>query len=103
MNNSDKVVKSIKAENNRADFFYVTPGDYYLRLFIDRNGDGVWNTGAYDQELQPEEVFYFPKPLSLKARWEFEQDWEVRGIPLDQQKPAELSKQKSGKSGSSRR
>lgn len=103
MNNSDKVVKSIKAENNRADFFYVTPGDYYLRLFIDRNGDGVWNTGAYDQKLQPEEVFYFPKPLSLKARWEFEQDWEVRGIPLDQQKPAELSKQKSGKSGSSRR
>lgn len=103
MNSNDKVVKSIKAENNRADFFYITPGDYYLRLFIDRNGDGVWNTGLYEKELQPEEVFYFPKPLSLKARWEFEQDWEVRGIPLNKQKSAELRKQKSNKSGSSRK
>lgn len=103
VNNSDKVVKSAKAENNRADFFYITPGDYYLRLFIDRNGDGVWNTGLYEQKQQPEEVFYFPKPLTLKARWEFEQDWEVRGIPLNKQKPAELIKQKSSKSSSSRK
>lgn len=102
MNSSDKVVRSVKAENNRADFFYVTPGDYYLRLFIDRNGDGVWNTGLYEQGLQPEEVFYFPKPMSLKARWEFEQDWDVRGIPLNQQKPAEITQQKADKTKSRR-
>lgn len=103
MNSSDKVVRSVRAENNRADFFYVTPGDYYLRLFIDRNGDGVWNTGLYEQNRQPEEVFYFPKPMVLKARWEIEQDWDVRGIPLDKQKPEAITQQKADKSKSSRR
>ena len=103
INSSDKVVRSVRAENNRADFFYVTPGDYYLRLFIDKNGDGIWNTGLYEQNRQPEEVFYFPKPMALKARWEIEQDWDVRGIPLDKQKPEAITQQKADKSKSSRR
>lgn len=103
MNSGDKVVRSVKAVDNRADFFYIPPGDYYLRLFIDRNGDGIWNTGLYEQNRQPEEVFYFPKPMSLKAQWEFEQDWDVRGIPLNKQKPAEITQQKADKDKSSRK
>ena len=45
--------------DGRAEFFYLKPGEYYLRCFIDRNGDGVWTTGDYDAGLQPEETFYF--------------------------------------------
>ena len=63
-------------------------------LFLDRNGDGLWTTGCYEDGLQPEEVFYFPKPLTLRARWEVEQDWEPRSIPLNKQKPAAITKQK---------
>ena len=94
MDNSDKVVRSAKTVNNRADFFYLKPGEYYLRLFIDRNNDGKWTTGDYTANRQPEEVFYFPKPLTLRARWEVEQDWDVRGIPLNKQKPEAITKQK---------
>ncbi len=94
MDNSDKVVRSAKAVNNRADFFYLKPGEYYLRLFIDRNNDGKWTTGDYAANRQPEEVFYFPKSLTLRARWEVEQDWDVRGIPLNKQKPEAITKQK---------
>lgn len=94
VNGSDKVVRSVRATNNRADFFYLPPEEYYVRLFIDRNGDGKWNTGCYAEGLQAEEVFYFPKPLKLRARWEIEQDWEVRGIPLEKQKAEAITKQK---------
>ncbi len=94
MDNSDKVVRNVRAVNNRADFFYLKPADYYLRVFIDRNGDGKWNTGDYAKGIQPEEVFYFPKPMRIRARWEMEQDWEVRGIPLNKQKPEAITKQK---------
>lgn len=94
MDGSDKLVRSVRAEGGRADFYYVQPGDYYLRLILDRNGDGVWTTGNYAAGEQPEEVFYFPMPLSLKARWEVEQDWEVRGIPLETQKPKAITQQK---------
>ena len=94
MDNSDKVVRSVKAVDDRADFFYLDPGEYYLRLFIDRDGDGKWTTGLYEQGRQPEEVFYFPKPMVLRAQWEVEQDWEPRSIPLDKQKPEAITKQK---------
>ncbi|MCM1108403.1 MAG: Ig-like domain-containing protein [Clostridium sp.] len=97
LNKSDKVVSSVRAVDNRADFYYVKPGEYYLRLFIDRNGDGVWNTGSYADGQQPEEVFYFPRPMVLRAKWEVEQDWDVRGIPLVKQKPPAITKQKPDK------
>lgn len=97
LNKDDKVVRSVKAVNKEADFYYLPPGDYYLRLFVDRNGDGKWTTGLYEKNIQPEEVFYFPKPLVARAKWEIEQDWDVRGIPITKQKPEAITKQKPDK------
>lgn len=97
LNKSDKPVLQQVAANDRADFFYLKPGDYYIRLFIDRNGNGKWDTGNYDANLQPEEVFYFPKPIAVKAKWEMEQAWDVRGIARDKQKPTAITKQKPDK------
>ena len=59
LSGADKVVKTIKVENGHADFYFLNPGTYYLRLFRDRNGNGVWDTGDYDQHIQPEPVYYF--------------------------------------------
>lgn len=97
LNSSDKAVKTVKAVNNRADFFFLTPGTYYLRMFLDRNNNGIWDTGNFDEGLQAEEVFYFPKPLPVTVRMELEQDWDVRGIPITRQKPLEITKQKPDK------
>ena len=98
MNKTDKVVAQTKATpEGRADFFYLKPADYYVRCFIDANQNGVWDTGNYKEGLQPEEVFYFPKPISLKAMWDIEQDWEVRSIEKTKQKPMEITKQKPDK------
>lgn len=102
LNRQDKPVMKVAVENERADFFYLKPGDYYLRLFIDRNGNGNWDTGNYDLKLQPEEVFYFPKPISVKAKWDIEQSWNVRGIDRDKQKPKAITKQKPDKQKSIR-
>lgn len=103
LNKSDKVVYSVKAEGKSADFYYVRPGEYYMRLFIDRNGDGRWTTGNYAEGIQPEEVYYFPKPMTLRARWEVEQDWDVYGIPVEKQKPMAITKQKPDKKQTGRR
>ncbi len=94
---ADKVQATQKAEKGRADFFYLKPQDYYMRMFVDRNGNGEWDTGEYDQQLQPEEVFYFPKPIPLKARFDIEQSWNYRSISLTQQKPKAITKQKADK------
>lgn len=90
----DKVIRKITVVNNQADFYFLMPGKYSARLIVDRNQNGVWDTGNYEEKLQPEEVYYFPKILETKALWDFEEAWNLKATPLDKQKVDELKKQK---------
>lgn len=98
LSRSDKPVATQKADKDgRADFFYMKPGDYYIRCFIDANNNGIWDTGNYTEGRRPEEVFYFPQKLALKANWDLEQEWAIRSIERSKQKPQEITKQKADK------
>ena len=94
LNTSEKLVKQAKVENGRVDFFYLTPNDYYVRLFVDRNENGKWDEGCYADDRQAEEVYYYPQKFSVRANWDIEQTWQVKALPLNEQKPRELIKQK---------
>lgn len=97
LNKSEAVVQTEITENNRCAFYFIKPGTYYLRLFIDDNGNGKWDTGEYEKGLQPEKVFYYDRPLELRALFEYSQDdWDINS-PLDKQKPLEITKQKPDK------
>ena len=98
LSGADAPIRTERASaDGRADFFYLRPGEYYVRCFVDRNGDGEWTTGHFDSGLHPEPTYYFPKAISVKAQWELEQDWELRGIAPMRQKPAKITKQKPDK------
>jgi hypothetical protein len=90
----DKPVRRVKVVNGKIDFYFLNPGKYYARIINDTNGNGVWDTGNYEKGIPPEEVFYYPLELDLKALWEVEQDWNVRGVSLDKQKLDVIKKQK---------
>lgn len=98
MGKSDKPIVTQRADKDgRADFFYLKPDEYYVRCFIDTNNNGKWDTGNYREGRRPEEVFYFPQKLVLKANWDLEQEWTIRSIPKNRQKPQEITKQKADK------
>lgn len=96
LNTSDKPVGSAPVENNIATIGYLSPGNYYARLYIDANGDGKWTTGSLSDSIhvQPEEVYYYPKRLTLKKNWTIEQSWDINELPVDQQKPLDIKKNK---------
>jgi uncharacterized protein (DUF2141 family) len=102
LNSKDEVIKTLKAKPTQNTFSYLLPGDYYLRMYIDANDNGQWDTGNYKQKRDPEQVYYFPSKITLRANWDIEQDWNPTEIPLDKQKPREIVKkpEKSGSSGS---
>lgn len=78
-----------------ADFYFLNPNTkYYIRLFNDLNGNRQWDTGDYEKNIQPEEVFYFPKVWEMKANFEFEETWNIHATPLEKQKLDEIKKQK---------
>lgn len=90
----EKVVAEQRTRGNKCSFFFVKPGKYTMRLFMDRNGNGKWDTGSYEDKLHPEELYYYPRVLELRALFEYQQDdWDINA-PLDKQKPLEVTKQK---------
>lgn len=90
LNEKDEPIRQLKAESATVKFEYLTPGKYYARMFMDRNGNGEWDTGNYRQHLYPEEVYYFPYELELRAFWDVEEDWDINELPLLEQKDAAL-------------
>ena len=90
LDTKDAVVRTLPASPEGAVFEYLKPTDYYLRLFIDENGDGKWTTGDFTKKLQPEEVYYYPSKLTLRANWDFEENWNYLALPLLEQKPADI-------------
>lgn len=94
LSTSDAPVASAPVEGNLATIEYLKPGTYYARLFIDANGDGKWTTGSIADSIQPEEVYYYPKKVTLKKNWTIEQSWDINELPVDKQKPMEIKKNK---------
>lgn len=96
LNSSDAVIRQQPVtDKGTCDFYFLQPSTkYYIRLFNDSNNNGKWDTGSYEQKLQAEEVYYFPKVWEMKANFEFEENWDINAKPLDQQKLDEIKKQK---------
>jgi uncharacterized protein (DUF2141 family) len=90
----EKVMRTITVNNGEFEIINVPPGTYYLRLTIDANGNGKWDTGNYLQHLQPEEVYYYPKKLRLRANWDLDENWNIYETALDLQKPEDIRRNK---------
>ena len=94
LGNSEKVLRTVPVRGGEFELLNVLPGSYYLRLTIDGNGNGKWDTGNYNSHLQPEEVYYYPKKLRLRANWDLDENWNIYQTALDMQKPDDIKRNK---------
>ena len=94
LDGTEKIVLRAPVKSHRAELLNLLPGKYYARLFIDRNGNGKYDTGNYDMHLQPEETVYYPGAINLKKNWDVEQTWNIYATPIDKQKPEAIKKNK---------
>jgi len=90
-------IKTATTTDGSVQFFYIKPGTYYLQMLVDHNGNGQWDTGNYDEDLQPEEVYYYPHAIECKEKWDVTLSWNPKSTPLLHQKPRVLIKQKDEK------
>ncbi len=98
LNTGDAVQRTATVgSDGYAVFNNVIPGDYYARIVLDRNSNGEWDTGNFASHLQPEEVYYYPKKISLKQNWDIEQSWNIYEVAVDMQKPEAIKKNKPEK------
>lgn len=90
-----------------ARFDCLLPADYFLRLYIDSNRNGIWDNASWNPYHPAEEVFYYPKALAVKAKFETKESWDPRKVPLQEQRPSALNateqSDKAGNNSSSRK
>ena len=94
LNQQDAAVKKTTVIDGTAQFFYVSPGTYYARMFVDDNNNGIWDTGNYAADRQPEFLYYYPEEIECKAKWDVTLNWNPTARPLNEQKPSKIVKQK---------
>jgi len=90
LGSGEKVMRTVPVQGGAFELINVPAGTYFLRLTIDANGNGKWDTGNYSQHLQPEEVYYYPKKLRLRANWDLDENWNIYQTAIDLQKPDDI-------------
>jgi uncharacterized protein (DUF2141 family) len=70
----DKNYDVIEEIKNPTTFSFpsVKPGEYTFRLLIDNNSDGTWTFGNILQDIEPEEIYFYPEMFNVRANWELE-------------------------------
>lgn len=75
VDNNFNVVRQI-VDQHLVRFTDLIPGDYQIRLIIDRNENGRWDAGNYYQKVEPEPVIYYRGAdgsaviKGVKANWD---------------------------------
>lgn len=69
----------------------LKPEDYYIRMYLDLNGDELWTTGDYPTR-EPEPMYYSPVKYPVKKSFTTSEEWSPLDTPLELQKPKEITK-----------
>ncbi len=66
-----EVVRRAKIKQaKKVTFNLLPPGEYVVRIIIDKNNNGRWDTGSFLDKRQPEVVKYLKKTIELRANWD---------------------------------
>jgi hypothetical protein len=74
----DRVLKQVYiTESQKVSFLYLKAGTYMLKAIQDVWSNKKWDTGLYVQKRQPENVFFFPAEIQVRANWDMEESWHL--------------------------
>lgn len=72
-----EIIEERKSESKVFEFNHLNPGEYYLRLLVDENRNGVWDSGNLLNGTQPEPVYIYPSKITIRALWDTEETWII--------------------------
>ncbi len=81
INDKQAVIREdVIGENGVVNYQMYPSGKYTLRFVLDENRNGKWDTGNLQKGIQPEKMWIYEKPITLRANWDQE---EKITIPKD--------------------
>ncbi|MBT8196091.1 MAG: Ig-like domain-containing protein [Bacteroidia bacterium] len=74
----DKIYRQVKIKDLNTEVSFLEANTYSLRLVNDINENGVWDTGDFENKIQPEYVLNYSAPINVRANWDMVIDWKIR-------------------------
>lgn len=71
LNEKEQIISfKVIEENKPIEFLNLKPNKYLVRIIVDENRNGKFDTGIYLEKIQPEKVYLFERPIDVRANWE---------------------------------
>ncbi|WP_108869477.1 Ig-like domain-containing protein [Aquimarina aquimarini] len=67
------IAEQVAREQRVLTFDHLDPSKYFIRVIVDSNDNGIWDSGNFLKGIQPEEIRYFDAPVDVRANWEIKQ------------------------------
>ena len=67
-------------ESKKLEWEFIAPGTYLVKAIQDKWRNRRWDTGIYTEKRQPENVYYFPAEIQVRANWDIEESWALPGF-----------------------
>ena len=61
----------------KVSFENLEPKAYNIRIIFDENKNGIWDTGNYFENIQPERIAYYSDPIDVRKGWDLDLTWEI--------------------------
>jgi len=68
-------------KNGTVIFDYLAPAKYKVKLIYDKNGNGKWDTGSFQDKYQPERVSYINEVIKVRSNWDSAIKLELKPDP----------------------
>ena len=84
LENSDdeKIIQEkIVTENQTVIFNFLAPEKYRIKVVYDENENGRWDTGSYQDYIQPERVAYINEVIKVRSNWDNNLKWNLDPDP----------------------
>lgn len=72
----------------------LKPGKYTLRILVDNNENGIWDSADFGKLEFAEDVFVYEKPVEIRPLWEVREAWDLKKAPEKPKTSSEESAEK---------
>ncbi len=78
LDEKENVVRTANIKKSETlTYSYLIPRKYKLKVIVDENENGKWDTGNLLEHQQPERTIYNAEPVNTRANWDFELEWKI--------------------------
>ncbi len=64
-------------KDGEVKFDFLPPEKYKVKVIYDKNNNGKWDEGSYQDKYQPEKVAYIQEVIKLRSNWTEEHSWDL--------------------------